>query len=426
MAEPSRVRIYGTAPPTPELFLGRDEALRDLKDRLGVLPGGAARIDPASLKARRGAMSQENLARATNPTSPADPKVSVRTIQEIESGRTTNPRSDTVDFLAQALGCRPSDLLQRPTLRVLTAVRGWPGVGKTSVAAALAHDPEIAEAFADGVLWAHLGQPPKESAEPAQLLTWLLSKMRGWLYALGIDTSIVKTLEEAQVALRQHLQNRRVLFIVDDAWAAEHVQALKVHDAGCAILVTTRMTSVAEDLATPADVYVLKVLSEEHGLELLRQLAPDVVGKHPEESRELVKELECLPLALKVAGCLLHREVSRGWDINRLLKDLRSAVLRAPPPVNLVGQTTPTVLALLRRSTDVLDPKTRKRFALLGVVKEKPASFDLRFMRSQWSTKDPKPTADELLNRGLLEPAGNQRFQMHALLVALADSMLER
>lgn len=45
-------------------------------------------------------------------------------------------------------------------VKVLTAMRGWPGVGKTTLAAALAHDPDINARFPDGVLWASLGQKP--------------------------------------------------------------------------------------------------------------------------------------------------------------------------------------------------------------------------------------------------------------------------
>ena len=43
---------------------------------------------------------------------------------------------------------------------MVTAVRGWPGVGKTTVAAALAHDQVLASAFPDGLLWASIGQNP--------------------------------------------------------------------------------------------------------------------------------------------------------------------------------------------------------------------------------------------------------------------------
>jgi hypothetical protein len=87
--------------------------------------------------------------------------------------------------------------------------------------------------------------------------------------------------------------------------------------------------------------------------------------------------------------------------------------------------TPPTVATLLKRSTDTLKESTRERFALLGLFVPKPATFDLGAMSAIWDVEDPKPTARELVNRGLLEPVGSGRFQMHALLVLHARSMLE-
>src|SRR5207249_7993680 len=42
----------------------------------------------------------------------------------------------------------------------LTALNGLPGVGKTALAIALAHDQAIRTQFRDGVLWAALGPEP--------------------------------------------------------------------------------------------------------------------------------------------------------------------------------------------------------------------------------------------------------------------------
>jgi hypothetical protein len=93
--------------------------------------------------------------------------------------------------------------------------------------------------------------------------------------------------------------------------------------------------------------------------------------------------------------------------------------------VGVRRDTTPTVAALLRRSTDSLDELTRQRFALLGLFVPKPATFDLQAMSAVWDVPDARPTARTLVNRGLLEPVSGGRFQMHALLVLHAQSLLE-
>jgi len=188
-AETSLVKP-GLAPPIPSLIIGREEALRELKIRLGV----------------------------------------------------TGKKSEAT------------------RIQVLTAMRGWPGVGKTTIAAALAHDADIKNAFPDGVLWTSLGQKPE-----------LLSELATWGRALGTEDILkCRDLQEATTRLAGLLQNKRMLLIVDDTWEIDHVIPFKVGGAGCAILVTTRDTALAKAIApTDANVYLLDVLTDEKALELL-------------------------------------------------------------------------------------------------------------------------------------------------------------
>jgi hypothetical protein len=174
----------------------------------------------------------------------------------------------------------------------------------------------------------------------------------------------------------------------------------------------------------------LPVLSEAAGLELLEKLTPETVASYPDEARELIRDLEGLPLAIHVAGRLLHGEARLGWGINELLVELRAGanLLSAQPPSDMIGvqrDTSPTVATLLKRSTDALDPELRRRFAFLGLFVPKPATFDLAAMAAAWDVSDAKPIARKLVDRGLLEPVSGGRFQMHALLVLHARSLLE-
>jgi hypothetical protein len=43
---------------------------------------------------------------------------------------------------------------------ITAALRGAGGYGKTMLAKALAHDPDIQEAYFDGILWVELGEKP--------------------------------------------------------------------------------------------------------------------------------------------------------------------------------------------------------------------------------------------------------------------------
>jgi len=329
-------------------------------------------------------------------------------------------RKDNLAHLKARLGIAGGGQIPA-SVQALTIICGWPGVGKTTVAAALAHDLDIADAFPDGVLWVSLGQNPS-----------LLSELTAWGRALGTDDLLhTHTPEEASAQLTALLRNKRMLLIVDDVWESEHAMPFKVGGRGCATLITTRDNSVAQALAsTPDDVYKLAVLNDEKAFELLQILAPNVVAQHSALSQELVRDLEGLPLALQVAGRLLNVEASYGFGVMELLAELREGarLIKAKATidrVDLINETTPTVAALLQKSTERLDDQTRDCFARLGPFAPKPATFDLEAMKAVWQVQDPKPIARTLVDRGLLEFIPEMgRYWMHALLVMHAESFL--
>jgi hypothetical protein len=308
-----------------------------------------------------------------------------------------------------------------PEIRAITVIQGWPGVGKSTTVATLAHDPEIARQFPNGILWASLGETPDVSGE-----------VTAWADALKLsEPGRARKTEEISALLTAALRDKRMLLIVDDVWQAEHAAPFRVGGQLCALVMTSRLNDVANALApTAGDIYRLSVLSEAAALELLAKLSPATVAEHPEEARELVRDLEGLPLAIHVAGRLLHSEASMGWGVRELLVELRTGagILEAQAPSDMLGvgrDTSPTVAALLKRSTDLLEEELRHRFAYLGLFVPKPATFDLEAMAVAWDVSDPKPIARLLVNRGLLEPISGGRFQMHALLVLHARSLLE-
>ncbi|HKP13998.1 MAG TPA: NB-ARC domain-containing protein [Blastocatellia bacterium] len=311
----------------------------------------------------------------------------------------------------------------------IVVVRGWPGVGKTTLVGVLGRDPQVSAAFPDGVLWASLTLKP-DGGPPD-----LLSEMADWgRRAFGTDELLrMPTLVEAGKRLGHLLQERRMLLILDDVWEAEHaIPFLKAAGPHCATLITTRETTkVAIDLAPrQGAIYLLPVLTEEDSLRLLRIISPLAMKKHPNECRELVQALECLPLALHVAGKLINIEIqsgSSGKALRRFLQEIQdgAAIIKAKAPANRSeAGARPTVQALLNKSTDLLDEHTRECFAFLGPFAPKPATFDLKALKFQWQVEDPMPVVRNLIGHGLMELAGGGRYQMHALLVAHARSLL--
>lgn len=306
----------------------------------------------------------------------------------------------------------PSDLIS-------IVLRGWPGVGKSTILSALAHDQLVRRAFPDGVLWTALGQQPS-----------IFSLLAAWGRALGRpDSWHAESIEELTALIAAALSGQRRLIIVDDVWDPDHYKPFAVGGAGCASLTATRLPKVAIALSSRADdIYALGVLSDDASMELLEALAPEAVATSPDECRDLIRELEGLPLAIQVAGRLLQSEVTYGFGITELLSDVRNRarMLAARAPVSHMETSgnTLTVKALLQKSTDLLDKHTLDCFASLGVFAPKPATFNQEAMQAVWETNDPQTIIRRLVDRGLLEPVGQQRFWMHALLVDHARTLL--
>lgn len=299
-------------------------------------------------------------------------------------------------------------------------VQGWPGIGKTTLAALIAHDRELRERYTDGVLFSALGEQPN-----------IYAQLSAWAHALDLEgVTGIDTAEDLGRRLTAALQARRMLLIIDDVWNVSHAQLMNVAGPECATLYTTRLNGVARALVTqPVHIYKLPILTEQASMDLLSSLAPEAVRQNHDEAVELVRDLEGLPLALQVAGRLLSVEMAMGWGVSDLLRELREGVklLEAQAPADRFDpelQATPTVRVLLQRSTNQLDPDTHRCFVLLGVFAPKPATFDLAAMKAVWDVADPRPVVRSLVARGLLESTHDGRFQMHALLVMHARSMV--
>ncbi|MFN8372926.1 MAG: BTAD domain-containing putative transcriptional regulator [Anaerolineae bacterium] len=210
-------------------------------------------------------------------------------------------RDSVVAELKQRLGI--PDVTQK---HPVTVVEGWPGVGKSTVLSLLAHCPEVWAAYPDGVLWASLGETPTLQAE-----------LMRWADALHLlSPGKAPTLEELTHQIAAALRSRRMLLLVDDVWDVDHVAPFRVAGHQSAMVISSRLSQVARALApTAADVYRVPQLSDDSALSLLKELAPQAVEQFHDAAAELIRDLEGLPLAIQVAGRLLHEEMQMGWGL---------------------------------------------------------------------------------------------------------------
>jgi NB-ARC domain/SEFIR domain len=165
-------------------------------------------------------------------------------------------------------------------------VRGMGGIGKSVLAAALARDREVRQAFPDGIYWLTLGQKP----DLLDLQNQLLRQLTG-------SKETLTTEQEAKDALREALQGRPALVVVDDAWTLDAADVFPMTAPPSRLLITTRNNEVLVGLG--AEEHRVDVLSPRDALKMLAkwvgEKSPD---KLPPEAAEVAKECGYLPLAL--------------------------------------------------------------------------------------------------------------------------------
>jgi transcriptional regulator with XRE-family HTH domain len=284
-----------------------------------------------------------------------------------------------------------------------TALYGLPGIGKTTLAAALATDQQVQAHFRDGILWAPLGPQPH-----------VLGQLIRWGMQLRITHSNVENPESPQAwskALRSALGTRQMLLIIDDAWTVEDAQTLLVGGPQCTYLLTTRQIQVALAFAQQQSILVPQ-LEAADGLALLTRYIPQVIQQDPQGAQSLVQVLDCLPLALTIMGKSLAllaltqhpsplqetlvqlHNTQRHLRLNMLTASKQScSKLTQMAPLSLYA----TIVICAQR----LRQEAQATLSALTIFPPKPYSFseEAALVVSQQS----RETLDELCEAGLLE-----------------------
>lgn len=410
----------GNAPPPPRgpgRFVGRSTDLAQLRDRLLPKPeaGRHISLDPTKLfNARTAAKLTQQQAvdkmGAVSSTEGETITFSLGTYIGAEKGR-RGVEIRTAEAIAKALNVGIEDLQPEPVpQQLLTVVYGVPGIGKTTLAQAFAHDGKVRETY-PLTLWATLGQKGDPQTE---LASWGdLTDLPGLgKLALG----------EARRRLAAHLDSHRVLFVVDDVWKTEHAEALAVSGSRSATLVTTRLLKVARELAgTFADAYNLSVLPLEDATDVIVKVLNGQIRTADAEALALAVERHTL--GLQVAARLIRKYPSA----NRLIQELKDLTPLLSEHAPRTEDDAPlSVSAILKLSTNFLDTASRQCFAYLGPMREKPAVFRFSDLEVLWKRLgvDAFRMLNSLEESCLLEGAENGGYTMHALLIAHAREVL--
>jgi tetratricopeptide (TPR) repeat protein/transcriptional regulator with XRE-family HTH domain len=305
------------------------------------------------------------------------------------------------------------------------ALHGLPGIGKTALAQALVHDPQIQAHFADGVLWAALGPQPNSAS--------ILSR---WGTLLEVPLEERESIRESEAwarSLRTAIGSKRLLIVIDDAWKPEEAVALKVGGPHCTYLLTTRFPGVAATFTLKGAI-VVPELSEEDGLALLARLCPEVMRSHHNDARSLVRSVGALPLGLVLMGKYLHVRAYGSEQQRRIrvaLEHLHSADgrLRLSEPIaptdrhpGLEPGVPFSLLSMIAVSERQLDRQDRAALCALSVFPAKPHSFSES--AALFVSGCTASILDRLLDAGLLESAGPDRYCLHQTIADYARMQL--
>lgn len=290
---------------------------------------------------------------------------------------------------------------------------GLPGVGKTALAVALAHDSEVQAYFSDGVLWAGLGHEPD-----------LLALLGTWALALGFTSDEIAkqaTIEGRRALLSAAIGKRSMLLVVDDVRQVEDALAFQIGGANSAFLVTTRQPPIAWALAGE-QVTTVPELKREDGLALLKQLAPRAAAES-EVASELVEAVYGLPLAL----------ILMGWELRQASgspRRLRATLSRLAEPEKRLQLTKPQVpaghypalpansplslSAVIGINNGTCNDSTRRTLSALALFPPKPNTFSEEAALAV--AAEPVETLDMLVDAGYLELSGRTRYTLHPII----------
>lgn len=289
---------------------------------------------------------------------------------------------------------------------VALSAEGLPGVGKTTLAVALAHHRTILDHFTDGVLWAGLGTQPD-----------LLGILAGWGDALGVDVTDRPTTEDRAKAVRNAIGQHRLLLVIDDAWTADAAKALRLGGPGCAHLLTTRDQAIARSFGT---VQSVEVLDPAPARQLLAELAPITAQADSTLVNRLLEAVGHLPKAIELIGGYLTEDEPVAFAAQARMA-LERLIDPATRPASVTDRLNATIALSLDGATQA-DPAARATFHALGAFAPKPARFDLA--AAQAVTQAEPATLARLIQRNLLDIGQDESLALHQTLADFARTGL--
>jgi len=291
---------------------------------------------------------------------------------------------------------------------------GLPGVGKTTLAVALARHPRLLAHFRDGILWAGLGRTPDVASIQAT-----------WGDALGVDLRDLFDPYARTQRLTNAIGNRRLLLVLDDVWQPEVADQLRCSAPGVVTILTTRDQAIARRFAGPQQSVNVPVLEPAPGYALLYALAPEACDTDPAAAQRLAAQVDGLPLALELLCGYLdanRRTQARRHGALTALSDPATRLALATQRLGDAHHQAVTLQETIALSLADLPAATVAAFHALGAFAPKPARFDLAAALAVTGAEE--ESLFTLADRNLVEMGEDELLGLHQTLSALARTGL--
>lgn len=296
----------------------------------------------------------------------------------------------------------------------VVAITGTAGVGKTALAIHWAH--QVADRFPDGQLYADLrGFDPSASRMSTEAV------VRTFLDALQVPQSRIPGSLDAQIGLyRSLLADRRCLIVLDNAFDPAHVRKLLPSSPHCLVIVTSRADMTGLAAAADARLIALDVFTEDDALEMVtNRLGRERVAGEPDAVRDMISLCARLPLAVSIA---VARAAARPDFPLAVLADELADVGQRLDALE-VDEGAASIRAVFSWSCQSLSDPAARMFRLLsehpGPDISAPAAASLAGVPRQQA----KAALRELARSHLVSERAPGRFAFHDLLRAFAHEL---
>ena len=186
-----------------------------------------------------------------------------------------------------------------PTIGTTVTIRGIGGIGKSTIAKALCHDPLIKEHFINGFLWISLTPP---LPNPMTMLSEIYQRLTG--SSVTFNTSIIKSEIKSLVSS----QSCKLLVVLDDVWETKDAMMFVDVFSSCRIIMTTRKMNINAKIP-PMVCFDIKPMSIDEAVKLLTLQIINVQTLHASEInkiKDLARDLHCWPLLLNLVHGQLY------------------------------------------------------------------------------------------------------------------------